>query len=132
MAAASPVWNTVLKKNSLAVCYNNGEPKFNLLSMLFGHPEMKTETKTEVILISDSTKSLQDGGGRLDTRVKAMKAMSGEGTDSVCSPDGDLIRRLENAYPLRPSKPCGDHKDSLHASSCGSSTPATWWQHYAQ
>ncbi|KAG6394634.1 hypothetical protein SASPL_145223 [Salvia splendens] len=129
--------------------------------------EIKTETKTEVILISDSTKSLQDGGERLHTRGKTKKAMSSEKSDSVCSPvmpggtrrilfieegdnvvndfrnekrreykdsgpDGDLIRRLENAYPLRPTKPRGDHKASPHVSSCGSSIPATWWKHYGQ
>ena len=75
----------MIQKNTFAAAYYYyGEPEFGLLSTLFSHPEVKTETETEVILISDSTKSLPDAGGRLSTRGKAKKAMSGEGSESVC------------------------------------------------
>lgn len=143
--------------------YYNGEPEFPKLAILFKSSPIKTESvsasKTQVILISDSTNS-PDGGNRgLGTHAKACtkahKATSGEGSDSVCSPlitgprrklftedgESEMQRQHEASEPdgalrrrleMAPPPRPNNSKASPHGSSCESSSPTTWWRKYGQ
>ncbi|KAG6393033.1 hypothetical protein SASPL_147263 [Salvia splendens] len=153
VVASDEVWKSIIKKNNFASAYYyRDDPEFPQLESLFGEKATKPERNRSVIVISDSTCPVSDGGGS-----KAVKPVVSE---EVTSPVGaDLLKsrrklftrelgpldvdsinykghnyyaigpkeekkyKFEDVYPPRPRQLDGKKPINSYGSSCGSSTP---------
>ncbi|KAL1533123.1 hypothetical protein AAHA92_33052 [Salvia divinorum] len=92
VVVSDEVWRSIIKKNRFASAYYyRDEPEFPQLESLFGPKVIKSEPKSNVIVISDSTCPVSDGGG-----FKTMKPTESE---ELSSPVGaDLLKSRRKLF----------------------------------